>query len=193
MLSASSDGPYIPDMPMQPKPMAETWGPAEPNWRVNIGDSLRMDRCIVRRLVICRAIRRPCGDDGTKPPPLQQCKTARLPRTGRNFSPLTLGTVDADVVDEHGLGKPGCGVGRAGPVAADRDIQDQKERMVEDPGTRGGGSGGDGTGAEGGVERFVHVKAHDIRLPFDGVKVKGGREVFSSRQARCRGRIGGRT
>jgi len=34
MLSARSDGPYFPDMPMQPRPRAETVGPWSPSWRI---------------------------------------------------------------------------------------------------------------------------------------------------------------
>src|SRR5271170_7196399 len=33
MLSARSAGPYMPDMPMQPRPRAEARGPALPSWR----------------------------------------------------------------------------------------------------------------------------------------------------------------
>src|SRR3954468_20943013 len=36
MLSARSAGPYMPDMPMQPRPSAETAGPEEPRERVSI-------------------------------------------------------------------------------------------------------------------------------------------------------------
>src|ERR1700691_236409 len=31
-LSVSSDGPYTPDMAMQPRPMGNTWGPVFPSW-----------------------------------------------------------------------------------------------------------------------------------------------------------------
>ena len=34
MDSLSSDWPYIPDMPMHPRAMAETVGPLVPSWRV---------------------------------------------------------------------------------------------------------------------------------------------------------------
>src|SRR5579863_8334298 len=37
MLSFSSAAPYMPDMPMQPRPMAETSGPFFPNRRICIG------------------------------------------------------------------------------------------------------------------------------------------------------------
>ena len=39
----------------------------------------------------------------------------------------------AHVVDQHSLREHGCGVGIAGPVAADCQVEYQKERLVEDP------------------------------------------------------------
>jgi hypothetical protein len=41
MLSARSAGPYMPDMPMQPSAMAETFGPDEPSWRTCMSLLLR--------------------------------------------------------------------------------------------------------------------------------------------------------
>jgi len=49
------------------------------------------------------------------------------------------GGVDADVVDEHGLGVGGCGVGWAGPVAAYGDVEEEEVGVVEDPGAGGFG------------------------------------------------------
>ena len=37
MLSARSAGPYIPDIPMQPRPIAETGGPARPSVVIFMG------------------------------------------------------------------------------------------------------------------------------------------------------------
>ena len=45
---------------------------------------------------------------------------------------LLLG-VDADVIDEHLLGELRGAVGRTGPGAADGDVQNDEERMIEDP------------------------------------------------------------
>jgi len=47
---------------------------------------------------------------------------------------LMLRSVDADVVDEHGLGIGGGGVGWTGPVAADGYVEEQEIRMIENPG-----------------------------------------------------------
>src|SRR5580692_7721952 len=77
-------------------------------------------------------------------------------------------SINADVIDEHGLRKSGGGVGRAGPVAAYRHIQNNEERMVEYPFPAGGPVGG----MEGGVEVRVDVKTDNVRLPFDRVKMK---------------------
>ena len=41
--------------------------------------------------------------------------------------------VDADVVDQHPLRQDGGGVRRARPVTADRVVEDEEERVVEDP------------------------------------------------------------
>src|ERR1700723_2378535 len=44
----------------------------------------------------------------------------------RYWDLLMVCRVDADVVDEHGLRIGGGGVGRAGPVAADGDVEEQE-------------------------------------------------------------------
>src|SRR5690242_12468937 len=49
MLSARSDGPYMPDMPIAPRPRAETVGPVLPRVRVSMGGSSFVgDRASVR-------------------------------------------------------------------------------------------------------------------------------------------------
>ena len=54
-----------------------------------------------------------------------------------------VGGVDADVVDEHGLRVGGGGVGRAGPIAAYGDVEEEEVGVVENPGAGDfGGSGG---------------------------------------------------
>jgi hypothetical protein len=58
---------------------------------------------------------------------------------GAPHSILVFGGVDADVVDEHGLGIGGGGVRWAGPIAADGYVEEQEVWVVEDPGTGGFG------------------------------------------------------
>jgi len=41
MLSASSAGPYMPDIPIHPRPIADTVGPLDPSWCVFIGNISR--------------------------------------------------------------------------------------------------------------------------------------------------------
>src|SRR5439155_5248675 len=50
------------------------------------------------------------------------------------YSSVDRGLVgDADVVDEDAGGEYGGGVGGSGPVAADREVENDEERVVEDP------------------------------------------------------------
>ena len=90
-----------------------------------------------------------------------------------------LGGVDADVVDEHGLGVGGGGVGWAGPIAADGYIKDQEIRVVENPGAgdfRGGwgcgrtGQDDRGLWRERGEKSLVNIEADFGGFPFDGVE-----------------------
>src|ERR1700677_327687 len=75
--------------------------------------------------------------------------------------------VDAHVVDHHQLLEDGSGVGVAGPVAADRAIQQDVERSVVHPllarYIRGSALG---------VELSVHVEADLLRLPLDAESVE---------------------
>ena len=41
--------------------------------------------------------------------------------------------VDANIIDEHSLGEGGGGIGVPGPAAADGDVEDDEEGMIEDP------------------------------------------------------------
>src|SRR5688500_8196922 len=61
--------------------------------------------------------------------------------------------VDADVVHEHAGRERGGGVDRAGEVAADRQVEDEVERVVEDPRPAGRLDGG-----LAGVEDLVAVE-----------------------------------
>src|SRR5262245_27759247 len=87
--------------------------------------------------------------------------------------------VNADEVDEHLLGKLRGVVRRARPSAAHGEVQQQEERMVEDPGSAGGPLGL----REGRVEIRVHVETNDARLPFDRIEMKVVREVLSRGKA----------
>src|SRR5579862_3227624 len=97
--------------------------------------------------------------------------------------------VDADVVDEHGLGIGGGGVGGAGPVAADGYVEQKEVRMIEDPRAgdfgRGWSSGGSGKSDRGlrrerSEQRLVDIEADFGGLPFDGVDVEVFIEIFAA-------------
>ncbi len=68
--------------------------------------------------------------------------------------------IDAHVVDEHLLGEDSGGVGRAGPIAAHGDVQNEKEGVIEDPGAPGGPL----RLREGGVEIRIDVEADGAGL-----------------------------
>src|SRR6266567_3324779 len=95
--------------------------------------------------------------------------------------------VDADVIDEHLLGKNCRAVRRAGPIAAHGNIQNNKERMIKHPGPAGGPLGL----RESSVQIRVYVKAHYAGLPLDGVEMKIIGEVLARREAKNRGGIAG--
>src|SRR5437764_8851833 len=76
--------------------------------------------------------------------------------------------IDADVVNRHGLREDGRRVWVAGPVAADRFVEEDEERVVEDP-LR---ARGQVCGRARLVERAVNVPAYDVRLPLDGEDVE---------------------
>src|SRR5947209_7978520 len=47
MLSARSAGPYMPDMPMQPRPRAETSGPVDPSLRLTMASQHTLPPAVV--------------------------------------------------------------------------------------------------------------------------------------------------
>src|SRR6266576_4083231 len=63
-------------------------------------------------------------------------------------------------LDEHGLRKNRGAIGRAGPIAAHGDVQNDEEGMIENPGAAGGPLGF----AERCGEMAVHIKTHHARL-----------------------------
>ena len=71
-----------------------------------------------------------------------------------------------DIVDQHLLREDGRGVGVTRPVATDREVQDDEERMIEDPGVAL--DVGRGLGR---VEGSVDVPADGIGFPLDGEDV----------------------
>src|SRR5215469_3422496 len=87
--------------------------------------------------------------------------------------------VDADVIDEQVLRKNSSAIGRARPIAAHGDIQNDKEGMIENPGAAGGPLGF----GERGVEMAVYVKTHHARLPLDSKKVKIIGKCLAGRQS----------
>src|SRR6267143_992593 len=72
-------------------------------------------------------------------------------------------SIDADVVDEHLLWENGGVVRRAGPRAANGDVEDNEEGVIENPGAAGGPL----RRVECGVESGVDVKADSARLLAD--------------------------
>src|SRR5436190_1938697 len=76
--------------------------------------------------------------------------------------------INANIVDQHPLRENCCLVRVPRPATTHRHIQDQKERMIENP-----------RGADRQVRRCprvvqltVHIKADHIRLPLDGEEVE---------------------
>src|SRR6266403_4439141 len=79
---------------------------------------------------------------------------------------LLLG-INADVVDKHLLGENGGGVGWAGPIAANGDVQDEKEGVIEDPGAAGEPL----RLSERGVEIGIDVEANGAGLPLASTSI----------------------
>src|SRR6266699_1380809 len=86
--------------------------------------------------------------------------------------------VDADVVDKHLLRKHRGAIGRAGPIAAYGDVQNDEEGMIENPRAAGGPLGI----GERRVEVAVHIKTHHAGLPLDSKEVKIVGKCLAGRQ-----------
>src|SRR5262245_26502001 len=101
MLSLRSAGPYVPDMPMAPRPSADTAGPAAPHWRPCIsfpGAAVGCVLSIVRRAAAAAQAAprdfpdlRRAGEGPAEEPPLRQapgppCPPAVGPATWRYCS-----------------------------------------------------------------------------------------------------------
>src|SRR5208282_455347 len=84
-------------------------------------------------------------------------------------------SINADVINEHALREFGGGVGAAGPIASDGDVENNEKWMVENPFA----AGGPVRRVEGGVEAGVHVETDGIRVPLDGVEMKAVGEVLA--------------
>lgn len=93
--------------------------------------------------------------------------------------------VDADVVDEHLLGEDGRGVGGAGPTAANGDVENDEEGVVEGPDATGGPLGL----REGAVEIGIYVETDGAGFPLDGVEMKSVGEILTGGQAEGRGGV----
>ena len=90
--------------------------------------------------------------------------------------------VDADVVDEHLLRKNGGAVGRAGPIAAHGDVEDDEEGVIENPGAAGGPL----RRVECSVKSGIDIEADCVGLPFDRVEMKVIGEILAGGQAERR-------
>src|SRR6202165_45232 len=102
---------------------------------------------------------------------LEKCSGAprrALKRFLRSGGIRLLLSIDADVVDKHLLWENGGVVRRAGPRAANGDVEDNEEGVIENPGAAGGPL----RRVECGVESGVDVKADCARFPFGRVDVK---------------------
>src|SRR6266852_3357398 len=120
-----------------------------------------------------------------------QRRTVRRKKTkGRSSSPrrrvtgLLLG-VDADVIDEHLLRENGGAVGRAGPIAAHGDVEDDEEGVIENPGAAGGPL----RRVKCSVKSRIDIEADCVGLPFDRVEMKVVGEILAGGQAEGRGDV----
>src|SRR5258708_2731938 len=94
--------------------------------------------------------------------------------------------IRVNVIDEHLLWKLGGSVWLARPASADRNVQNNEKRMIEDPlaGCRPLRLG------EGGVIVGIDVEPRDARLPLDCVNVKiVGKDLAGGHNVRS-GQIG---
>ncbi len=73
--------------------------------------------------------------------------------------------------------------GLPGHVAANGEVQDDEEGMIEDPGCTGGEIGGGAIGDE----VVVKEKFDDVGCPFDGVEMEAGGDTLACRKGEvCR-------
>ena len=122
----------------------------------------------------------PDGDPGTRSK-ARQVAGAVGDATGRrrgNRGGSAL--VDAHVVHQHLLRKLRGGIGSAGPGggAAHRHVQQDEERMIEDP----SGASGEIGGRNGLIKLVIHVEADHPGFPFDSVQVKIVGEALARRE-----------
>ena len=52
---------------------------------------------------------------------------------GPAAGPATRSLIDPNIIHQQRLGKRRAGIGTSGPLSPDRDVEDQKERVVEHP------------------------------------------------------------
>src|ERR1700758_3325803 len=90
-----------------------------------------------------------------------------------NELPGLMRFVDADVVHEHGFRKKGVWVWRTGPNAAWREVQDEKEWMIDNPFHPGGKP----RRRERRIKFLVNEESNDSRFPFDREHVEVVEEV----------------
>src|SRR6202171_2282030 len=128
-----------------------------------------------------RQLWRRCGEGAA----LQYQNRWTLGRSLRSGGIKLLLSINADVVDEHLLWENGGVVGRAGPRAANGDVEDNEEGGIETPGAAGGPL----RRVEYGVESGGDVKAEGARLPFGRVEVKVIGKFLAGGQAEGRGGV----
>jgi len=92
---------------------------------------------------------------------------------------LTL-SINADVVDKHGLRKFGGRVWAARPIASYGEIENHEKRVIENPFS----AGGPVERAEGRVEIGVDVETDCVGFPLDGVEMEIGGKVLAGRKSK---------
>ena len=85
--------------------------------------------------------------------------------------------IDAHVIDQHLLRKNCRCIRSSRPVAPHCHVQNNKERMIEDP----RGARGQICGRARLIQVSVDVKSHDFGLPFKGERMEVIRELLPAR------------
>lgn len=100
------------------------------------------------------------------------------PSRGRveDFQPLLL-LKNPHIIHNHSLWEDRCRIGRAGKISANRDVEDEKERLIEGIGLSVQICRGDGV-----VKLVVHIPLDLVFFPDDGKDVEFLGEFLSGRQ-----------
>jgi len=95
--------------------------------------------------------------------------------------------VNADVIDQHLLREDGGRVRVAGPSAANGEVEDEKELVVEGPRSIARPL----CAGEGDVIGLVNEEANGGGIPFDGIDVEVVIKMGIAGQGKCAGEVGG--